>query len=82
MSEVDTIPDRPDWIDHKGRIIEVMFADDYLSRHPMKCIGGGLFTVDGLVEDENALHREIYSMICTDVTTGSCQADYTTVRSH
>lgn len=42
----------------------------------MKCIGGRLFTVDGLVEDENALRREIYDMICTDVTT--CLAKRTT----
>ena len=26
--------------------------------------------LDGLVEDENALRREIYGMICADVTTG------------
>lgn len=70
MPELNASPDRPDWLDHKGRINEVMFADYYLSRHPMKCIGGRLFTVDGLVEDENALRREIYDMICTDVTTG------------
>jgi len=45
MPELNAIPDRPDWLDHKGRINEVMFADHYLSRHPMKCIGGRLFTV-------------------------------------
>ncbi|MBR5547891.1 MAG: DNA primase [Clostridia bacterium] len=70
MPELNAIPDRPDWLDHKGRINEVMFADHYLSRHPMRCIGGRLFTVDGLVEDENALRWEIYGMIRVDVTTG------------
>ena len=70
MPELNVSPDRPDWLDHKSRISEVMFADHYLSRHLMKCIGGRLFTMDGLVEDENALRREIYGMICVDVTTG------------
>lgn len=81
MPELNAVPDRPDWLDHKGRINEVLFVDHYLRRHPMKCIGGRLFTVDGLVEDENALRREIYGMICADVN-WSCQAHHAAAGSY
>lgn len=59
----------PFWIDGKGRVNEASFAAMYLAQHPMKCIHGRLFTVDGLVEDENAIRREIYGLISGFVTT-------------
>jgi len=40
-----------------GKIIEPLFADYFLSLHPMRCFQGRLFTVDGMVEDEAPLSR-------------------------
>ena len=41
----------PDWFDGK-RINEVLFCQQFLEKHPMKCVRGRLFTVDGLIEDK------------------------------
>ena len=41
----------PAWYDGKN-INEVLFCEEFLAAHPMKCIRGRLFTVDGAVEDE------------------------------
>ena len=38
----------PSWYDGK-KIDEVLFCSDFLGRHPMKCVRGRLFTVDGAV---------------------------------
>ena len=65
----EAVADCPAWIDQKGRINEVAFAEMYLSQNPMKCIHGRLFTMDGLVEDETAIRREIYDLISSFVTT-------------
>lgn len=35
----------PDWYDGK-RINEVLFCQQFLKKHPMKCVRGRLFTVD------------------------------------
>lgn len=59
----------PEWIDTRGRINEAAFSAAFLKHHPMKCIHGRLFTVDGLVDDEDAIRREIYNMISCHVTT-------------
>lgn len=52
----------PEWFDGK-KINEVSFCEDFLSSHPMKCIQGRFFTVDGLVDDEESLKMEIYDRI-------------------
>ncbi len=38
----------PIWYDGK-HINEVLFCQDFLTRHPMRCVVGTLFTVDGAV---------------------------------
>lgn len=48
----------PSWYDGK-KIDEVQFCSDFLGRHPMKCVHGRLFTVDGAVEDEGEISRMI-----------------------
>ena len=40
----------PDWYDGR-HINEVLFCRQFLDKHPMKCVRGRLFTVDGLIED-------------------------------
>lgn len=41
----------PEWYDGR-HINEVLFCQQFLEKHPMKCVRGRLFTVDGLIEDE------------------------------
>lgn len=48
----------PCWFDGKD-IDEVRFCESFLQQHPMKCIRGRLFTVDGLVEDEGQIQQMI-----------------------
>ena len=38
----------PDWYDGR-HINEVLFCQQFLDKHPMKCVRGRLFTVDGTV---------------------------------
>ncbi len=54
---------KPDWLSAEGKIIEPEFCQDFLSRHPMKCIHDNFYTVDGLVTDTGKLKREIYEEI-------------------
>lgn len=51
------------WLDEKGRVIEPLFADYFLERHPMRCFHDQLFTVDGIVDDEAAIKKEIYELV-------------------
>ena len=57
------------WVGDNGKIIEPLFADYFLSLHPMRCFQGRLFTVDGMVEDEAPLKKEIYEQIRYYATT-------------
>ena len=59
-----------DWLDDKDKIIEGAFAECYLRMHPMICIHGILFTIDGIVCDESGIKNDIYSMVRPYVTTG------------
>ena len=45
----------PEWYDGKT-ISETGFCEDFLESHPMKCINGRLFTVNGPVEDEEQIN--------------------------
>lgn len=42
--------DVPEWVMGKGQIDEVRFGHEYLSRHPMTCVGGKLFDINGEVD--------------------------------
>ena len=52
----------PDWYDGK-HINEVLFCQQFLDKHPMKCVRGRLFTVDGLIEDEGQIGNLILEEI-------------------
>ena len=60
---------RPDWFDGK-RIDETMFCQDFLEKHPMKCVRDRLLTVDGAVEDERQVGNLILREISEYVTSG------------
>ena len=51
------------WLDEKGRVIEPLFADYFLERHPMRCFHDRLFTVDGMIDEEAAIKKEIYGLV-------------------
>ena len=51
------------WVGEKGVIIEPLFADYFLSRHPMRCFHNILYGKDGIVDDESVLLKEIYELI-------------------
>ena len=53
----------PVWIDDKGKIIEPEYCQDFLSRHPMRCINDRFYAVDGPLPDESKLKRTIYEEI-------------------
>lgn len=53
----------PVWINDKGKIIEPEYCQDFLSRHPMRCINDRFYTVDGPLPDESKLKRTIYEEI-------------------
>lgn len=59
----------PEWYDGK-HINEALFCQYFLQLHPMKCIHGRLFTVDGMVEDEGEINQMILSEIQGSVTKG------------
>ena len=58
------------WLDKRGRVIEPLFADYYLARHPMRCFHNKLFTVDGMIGDETILKKEIFALIRDYVKSG------------
>lgn len=75
MNEVNTqvvmLPEEsiPDWYDGK-RINEVLFCQQFLKKHPMKCVRGRLFMVDGLIEDEAQIGNLILEEISGCLTSG------------
>lgn len=59
----------PDWV-VGDKINELEFCKSFLEMHPMICINGTFFTVDGRVTDENKLKREILRGIEPYVSVG------------
>ena len=61
----------PEWYDGR-HINEVLFCQQFLDKHPMKCVRGRLFTVDGLIEDEgqigNLILEEISSVLTANLS--------------
>ena len=53
----------PSWLFSKEKINEVSFCMDFLEEHPLCCINGTFFTVDGRVNDEQILKKEIYELL-------------------
>ena len=63
----------PSWYDGK-KIDEVQFCSYFLGRHPMKCVHGRLFTVDGAVEDEGGISRMILEEVSGCLSSGISKA--------
>lgn len=58
MNKVET----PRWMQDK-HFNEVLFCEDFLSAHPMVCVGGSFFTADGRITDEESIRKQIYEML-------------------
>ena len=61
--------DAPVWFDGK-KVNEARFCQKFLLEHPMICVKGSFFTVDGRVTDEDGLRKQIYEMLSPWVQTG------------
>ena len=55
------------WFDGKA-INEVIFCEEFLRDYPMITVNGTFFTVNGIVNDENRMKKEIYDRIKPYVT--------------
>ena len=55
-------PEYPSWFNGK-QINEVMFCAAFLKRHPMRCVNGILYDVNGQV-NRDALRNELYEAVC------------------
>ena len=53
----------PDWLTEDYKVLEPVFCRTFLREHPMRCIRGRFYTVDGLVADESVLKKEIYDQV-------------------
>ena len=62
-------PAWPEWYDGR-KISETGFCRWFLERHPMQCVGGRLFTVNGPVEDETQIRQMILEEIQPYITSG------------
>ena len=58
VAETPEDEDEPVWFDGKS-IDEVTFCEAHLARHPMKCIHGKLYDLNGAVDTEK-LENELY----------------------
>jgi len=65
----DDVLTEPDWLEGK-HINEVAFCQEFLEDHPMQCIRGRLFTVDGAVEDEAEISNQILTEIAPYQSSG------------
>ena len=59
----------PVWYEDK-KINEVLFCDEFLAEYPMRCINGRLFTVNGPVDNEDLIKKQILETISSCVTAG------------
>ena len=62
----------PRWIQDK-HFNEVLFCEDFLSAHPMVCVDGSFFTVEGRVADEEGIRKQIYEMLRPHITSGTAR---------
>ena len=62
----------PRWMQDK-HFNEVLFCEDFLSAHPMVCVDGSFFTVEGRVADEEGIRKQIYEMLRPYFTSGTAR---------
>ena len=62
----------PRWMQDK-HFNEVLFCEDFLSAHPMVCVDGSFFTVEGRIADEESIRKQIYEMLRPHFTSGTAR---------
>lgn len=62
QQQVNAANDAPEWAISEKAIHEVLFCKAFLERHPMKCINGRFYDIDGLVQDDT-IRSEIAGML-------------------
>ncbi len=62
QQQVNAANDAPEWTISEKAIHEVLFCKAFLERHPMKCINGRFYDIDGLVQDDT-IRSEIAGML-------------------
>ncbi len=62
QQQVNAANDAPEWAISEKAIHEILFCKAFLKRHPMKCINGRFYDIDGLVQDDT-IRSEISGML-------------------
>ena len=79
FAETPEDEDEPVWFDGKN-IDEVAFCEAHLARHPMKCIHGKLYDLNGTVDTEK-LENELYAFQLSPGISGTYGGVMTNVNS-
>ena len=61
--------DFPEWFDGKN-VDEIVVCREFLQEHPMICVKGSFFTVDGRITNEDDLRKEIFEKLSKHAHTG------------
>lgn len=69
MEKMEQASQPETWFDG-SKVNDVLFCEDFLAGHPMKCIHGTFFDVNGAIGDAEQIKAEIYYKIAPYVTSG------------
>jgi putative DNA primase/helicase len=67
MDKMEQASQPETWFDG-NKVNDVLFCEDFLAGHPMKCIHGTFFDVNGAVGDAEQIKAEIYHKIAPYAT--------------
>lgn len=62
INQADINSDCPLWFDGRS-IDEIMFCNELLKEHPMKCFNGTFFTQDGQIDNIDIVRNEIFNKL-------------------
>ena len=62
QQQVNAANNAPEWAISEKAIHEILFCKAFQERHPMKCINGRFYDIDGLVQDDT-IRSEIAGML-------------------
>ena len=68
MEKMEQAAQPETWFDG-NKVNDVLFCEDFLAGHPMKCIHGTFFDINGAIGDAEQIKAEIYYKIALYVTT-------------
>jgi putative DNA primase/helicase len=69
MEKMEQASQPETWFDG-SKVNDVLFCEDFLAGHPMKCIHGTFFDINGAIGDAEQIKAEIYYKIAPYVTSG------------